>query len=190
MYDRNEGHVNGILNNWDMAALLDLKGHVEVSTARHRTGTVPFMAVELLSTNPPAHLYRHDLQSFFYILIWAAIHYNIAEKSCSNSIHKVMSKWDDAMTVSAGQKALFYSEPPTSAEVLASIRPEFKELERQWIQPLLALFRRGRFMQMVMAPDPTQPYDHATYGGILTFHTFMAALGRVPRTLAVPPDEA
>lgn len=38
---------------------------------RYRTGTVPFMALDLLVyKTPPQHLYRHDLESFFYILVW------------------------------------------------------------------------------------------------------------------------
>ena len=40
---------------------------------RHRTGTSPFMAVDLLVLDtPPLHKYRHDLESFFYIYMCAA----------------------------------------------------------------------------------------------------------------------
>ena len=40
---------------------------------RYRTGTGPFMAIDLLLENPPpAHKYRHDLESFLYIYICAA----------------------------------------------------------------------------------------------------------------------
>ncbi|KAL7899215.1 serine/threonine-protein kinase Sgk2 [Trichoderma sp. SZMC 28014] len=38
------------------------------SGARHQTGTMQFMAVEVLRTID--HTYRHDLESFFYVLIW------------------------------------------------------------------------------------------------------------------------
>ena len=30
-----------------------------------------------LVPNPPPHLYRHDLESFFFMLVWAAIHYDL-----------------------------------------------------------------------------------------------------------------
>lgn len=38
------------------------------SGARHQTGTMQFMAVEVLRTVD--HTYRHDLESFFYVLLW------------------------------------------------------------------------------------------------------------------------
>ncbi|KAL2043513.1 hypothetical protein N7G274_003820 [Stereocaulon virgatum] len=38
------------------------------SGARHQTGTMEFMAIEVLQGID--HTYRHDLESFFYVLIW------------------------------------------------------------------------------------------------------------------------
>jgi hypothetical protein len=38
------------------------------SGARHQTGTMQFMAIEVLRTAD--HTYRHDLESFFYVLLW------------------------------------------------------------------------------------------------------------------------
>ncbi|OAX76912.1 hypothetical protein ACJ72_08795 [Emergomyces africanus] len=52
--------------------LIDLDLAKEVgsgrSGARHRTGTMEFMAIEVLLNID--HTYRHDLESFFYVLIW------------------------------------------------------------------------------------------------------------------------
>ena len=52
--------------------LIDLDLAKEVgkgpSGARHRTGTMEFMAIEVLLGY--AHTYRHDLESFFYVLLW------------------------------------------------------------------------------------------------------------------------
>ena len=38
------------------------------SGARHQTGTMQFMAIEVL--RKAAHTFRHDLESFFYVLLW------------------------------------------------------------------------------------------------------------------------
>ena len=38
------------------------------SGARHQTGTMEFMAIEVLLDID--HTYRHDLESFFYVLLW------------------------------------------------------------------------------------------------------------------------
>ena len=54
----------GILIDMDLAKELDS----EPSGARHRTGTMEFMAIEVLLGY--SHTYRHDLESFFYVLLW------------------------------------------------------------------------------------------------------------------------
>ena len=41
------------------------------SGARHRTGTMEFMAIEVLLRI--SHTYRHDLEAFFYVLIWLCV---------------------------------------------------------------------------------------------------------------------
>ena len=41
------------------------------SGARHRTGTMEFMAIEVLKDSP--HTYRHDLESLFYVFLWVII---------------------------------------------------------------------------------------------------------------------
>jgi len=38
------------------------------SGARHQTGTMEFMAIQVLQRVD--HTYRHDLESFFYVLLW------------------------------------------------------------------------------------------------------------------------
>lgn len=43
------------------------------STTHHRTGTMEFMAIGALAGEP--HTYRHDLESFLYVLIWLCIHH-------------------------------------------------------------------------------------------------------------------
>ncbi|EEQ91416.2 serine/threonine-protein kinase Sgk2 [Blastomyces dermatitidis ER-3] len=57
--------------------LIDLDLAKEVgsgrSGARHQTGTMEFMAIEVLLNID--HTYRHDLESFFYVLIWQCAHH-------------------------------------------------------------------------------------------------------------------
>ncbi|KAL6909160.1 hypothetical protein GGI43DRAFT_394714 [Trichoderma evansii] len=54
----------GMLIDLDLAKIRDSSP----SGARHQTGTMQFMAVEVLRT--ANHTYRHDLESFFYVLLW------------------------------------------------------------------------------------------------------------------------
>ena len=62
-----EGDPKGMLIDLDLAK--DLEGGP--SGARHRTGTMEFMAIGVLEDNP--HTYRHDLESLFYVFLWVII---------------------------------------------------------------------------------------------------------------------
>jgi hypothetical protein len=64
-----EGDPRGMLIDLDLAKELD----GGPSGARHRTGTMEFMAIEVLEGR--AHTYRHDLESFFYVFLWVIIRY-------------------------------------------------------------------------------------------------------------------
>lgn len=62
--DPKESGVMGMLIDLDLAKELG-SGR---SGARCRTGTMEFMAIEVLLGI--SHTYRHDIESFFYVLIW------------------------------------------------------------------------------------------------------------------------
>ncbi|OAX79279.1 hypothetical protein ACJ72_06402 [Emergomyces africanus] len=61
--EKANGH-SGMLIDLDLAK--EVGG--ERSGARHQTGTMEFMAIEVLLNID--HTYRHDLESFFYVFIW------------------------------------------------------------------------------------------------------------------------
>lgn len=64
------------INNGYSGMLIDLDLAKELGSgptgARHQTGTMEFMAIEVLLIID--HTYRHDLESFFYVLIWQCAH--------------------------------------------------------------------------------------------------------------------
>ncbi|PPQ92533.1 hypothetical protein CVT25_010366, partial [Psilocybe cyanescens] len=49
----------------------------EVNATGHRTGTLPFMAIDILMGLVPGeeHQAHHDIESFFYILLWIMLQY-------------------------------------------------------------------------------------------------------------------
>lgn len=70
---RKDNEPYGFLIDLDLAKDLRLNGP---SGASHRTGTREFMALGLLQEVPATHNYRHDLESFFYVLLWICVNYD------------------------------------------------------------------------------------------------------------------
>ncbi|KAF8699751.1 hypothetical protein RHS03_06943, partial [Rhizoctonia solani] len=128
----------------------------------HRTGTLPFMATDLLVECPPPHLYRHDLESFYYVLIWIC-----AKDHCGwdtvHSIAAMREKKDSFLAVGTsdrigGLSLIDWSEP----------------LRRTWINRIHGLFVRGR-----AAVDPylgNVESDKETLDGYITFVKVMDVL--------------
>ncbi|KAJ3509556.1 hypothetical protein NLJ89_g5161 [Agrocybe chaxingu] len=182
--------IHGILNDFDLASELDAEGKVTASSANHRTGTLSFMAKDLLedwpkSVPPPTHHYRHDLESFFYILVWAMTQYTFEKDEDGNPIREplpgCLEGWN-VRELASVKKGDFYVSPIFN-DLDESVLPHFKELWEKWVVNLFLLFRTA----MLGAPHPRQPsykeYDFATYNGQITFQTFMAAMGETPRGL-------
>ena len=65
MYYCEGNNVVGVLNDWDLATVLS-------SSATHntdRTGTIPFMALQLLESERVAQMFRHDAESFIWLFL-------------------------------------------------------------------------------------------------------------------------
>ncbi|KAG2125388.1 hypothetical protein DEU56DRAFT_573329 [Suillus clintonianus] len=69
------GKLMGVLNDYDLSLLASVPG----PHGNERTGTVPFMALDLFTEEAQRgevkHLYRHDLESFMWILTWIFLRY-------------------------------------------------------------------------------------------------------------------
>ena len=72
-----EEKVCGVLTDFDLASWTEDLGEDYSKTSQQRTGTPPFMAYGLLRGSDALHLYRHDLESLFYIMLILAAHYEI-----------------------------------------------------------------------------------------------------------------
>ena len=53
---------------------------VTSASSKQRTGTKPFMAIDLLRPDPSVHMYHHDLESMFYVLVWITSRFNNGEE--------------------------------------------------------------------------------------------------------------
>jgi Fungal protein kinase len=75
IYDKTK-NGDGVLNDFDLA---HVRGKTRPS-GTGRTGTMPFMALDLLTKNAWAgkveRLYRHDCESFVWVLLWICSRYD------------------------------------------------------------------------------------------------------------------
>ncbi|KAJ7447074.1 hypothetical protein B0H11DRAFT_2290249 [Mycena galericulata] len=163
MYRIHEGKKVGVLNDFDLALFWK---DPTLSTSRQRTGTKPFMAIDLLVEKPPIHLYRHDLESFMYVLVFLTCQIKGSE----------LEQWDYLdMKVLQNAKhstVTLHGFPPFKAE--------FQSL-RFWVGRVGKLFSDGFHarrdnvtLKGLMLPTPD--FVDETLGGHVTFDTFDAIL--------------
>ncbi|KIL63961.1 hypothetical protein M378DRAFT_198649 [Amanita muscaria Koide BX008] len=179
----------GIVSDWDLASLIDDKGAIILSHTKHRTGTIPFMSKELLDQDLPAHKYWNDLESFLYILFWAAVHFDL-EKHTVLPTHELLKSWNhDDLSICSGQKKLFFAHWKESG-YYDLVRPENARLV-DWIIALKKLFSDTYSNVQVGQKEifDSKTCDLFTHRPVelfeqkITFRSFMAAIGRQPRYL-------
>ncbi|KAJ3741299.1 protein kinase [Lentinula detonsa] len=74
MFRQQDGKIYGILNDFDLSSLVQDMSNG--SKSNQRTGTRPFMSIDLLHPIwEGGHLYRHDIESLFYIMLCLACRY-------------------------------------------------------------------------------------------------------------------
>ncbi|KAH9846017.1 hypothetical protein C2E23DRAFT_625535 [Lenzites betulinus] len=97
--------VHFVLTDFDLAVKLvklDSNGTTKGVTARHRTGTLPFMATELLEdmavnpSNPKiAHQLRHDYESLFWVAAWSMMKSEVkVEDDLKREIKRTVAEWE------------------------------------------------------------------------------------------------
>ena len=75
---KSEQQVYGVLTDYDLSSWEKDLNDDYTRTSQQRTGTPPYMAQELLQGLSTIHLYRHDLESLFYIMLLMGARHTIA----------------------------------------------------------------------------------------------------------------
>ncbi|KAK0490347.1 hypothetical protein IW261DRAFT_1387665 [Armillaria novae-zelandiae] len=94
-----EGNVLGVLIDFDLSSLVPIKE----ATSLRRTGTPPYMASDLLVEEKDSgpHLYRHDLEALFYVMLMICCRYSIINEVQPNGVSQLeeisahFSEWFD-----------------------------------------------------------------------------------------------
>jgi serine/threonine protein kinase len=134
----------GFLIDLDLAIRQD---RTSTSGASHRNGTPDFMATGLLHGQP--HTYRHDLESFFFVLIWIATFYTPAPNPVLKDPRPDNNLFDACHDVRSGDmkriakmKLGYLSGPAVfQDECLGLMEPDM----RTYLQPVLSKWRELLF---------------------------------------------
>jgi hypothetical protein len=96
----------GVLNDYDLSSLATVQG----PDGNERTGTVPFMAIDLLTEKGQRgevkHLYRHDLESFMWVLVWVSFRYKDGRLLPRKS--RCFDQWATVPAEDCGKEKVFF----------------------------------------------------------------------------------
>ncbi|KAJ4471214.1 protein kinase [Lentinula lateritia] len=139
MFRRIDGKVYGVLNDFDLSSRVRDMNHGP--TSKQRTGTRPFMSVDLLDSRwAGGHLYRHDLESLFYIILCLACRYKAPGVPAPEP--RPYSQWfsgTDREVVT--DKNMFLTSPFVLSEDLP-IQPYFADFE-PWLKSIHYFISEG-----------------------------------------------
>jgi serine/threonine protein kinase len=171
--------AQGVLIDLDFAARVTEHGDPLDGETFPPAGTLNFRAYDLLTPNKPLKAYyRHDLESFFYTLLWIQLHYVDGKELNHPEANSFEFNFDGAWNVTRSQKVGFllggcrptpYKLPPTS-------------LRDRWLTPMQRLF--GEALMMRINASVSHPNEKGalverdTFDGRITYETFAQILQR------------
>ncbi|KAF7343467.1 hypothetical protein MVEN_01779600 [Mycena venus] len=131
------GRPRGLLIDFDYALVLNPNGERGPVATGHRTGTLPFMAVDVLVEGDelPLHEPRHDLESLLYVLIWVCVHYagpHDVERQNFNIYQSNLRTWvsgESYMSIGKAKYSSMHSQKYWKADVLDNFAPYFEPLQ-------------------------------------------------------------
>ena len=191
MYRRIGGKVYGVLNDFDLSSWTATLKTDYTRTSQQRTGTPPYMAAGLLAGTDSLHLYRHDVESLFYIMLVLATHYEIyipEEEGLQGGLRMrqgletlPFEAWFDQphYATLGSLKYTFLSKLPH-----LDLSPTFEDF-RDWLEDLHLCFQRG-----IASKDThkglvawqqrrgglsaaTSQFDEETLGGYICYSTLI-----------------
>ncbi|KAL5484871.1 hypothetical protein ACEPAI_7513 [Sanghuangporus weigelae] len=163
--------IHGVLIDFDLASLglPTPEGHLG-----RRTGTRPYMSVDLLREETPLHLERFDWESFFYVICWIASHYSGGDAVKTDAFNE-WDEPDDKKLRSIKKELLVGLSEPN----LDSVFTDFYKPLISWMDDIQSMFlaadqARKKFERVKAAnpEDCSLVFDEETLGGHVTWEKF------------------
>ncbi|KAF9780566.1 hypothetical protein BJ322DRAFT_1112555 [Thelephora terrestris] len=142
MYRKINGKVYGVLNDFDLSSWTASLTSDYTRTSQQRTGTPPYMAAGLLMGTDTLHLYRHDVESLFYIMLVLASHHEIQQDGVRTrrGLETLpFEEWFDQpsyKTLGSLKQSFLMMLPPLD------LSPTFEDF-RDWLQELRFSLHKG-----------------------------------------------
>ena len=154
--------VVGVLNDFDLASVVSEENTKILTSTRH-IGTKPFMAIDLLSDEPVTHLYRHDLESLLWVMVWHVHRYDDGE------FRGDQARFEDWTRASTSELAMFKRVYVCEGKFDASKAYQaFKPL----VFKMRVAFRTGIELKSDWEQFGGVEIDNSTLGGNVTFDVF------------------
>ena len=190
-----EREVYGVLMDYDLSSWTKELKDDYTGTSQQWPGTLPFMARELLGGRSRAHLYRHDVESLFYIMLLMCGCHTLGYKRDRLTDREILQ-----VIIPAGETPYqnWFSQP--DGKVLGAIKscffadleaielsPAFKDF-RPWLRSLQKQFSRGLSSQIVYknhledsedSEDKTVSFDDETLGGHISYSSLIDPVPRL-----------
>ena len=129
------GKIQGVLNDWDVAST----SHTE-SDSEHtnmRTGTMPFMSIDLHQHPPPVHIERFEYESLFYVLYWICLSYSDGKLLPEEKRHSAFKRWPRWNSNDHDDVRSAKNDLKDNSKTFENV-DEFPAMYRPLIQPWLA----------------------------------------------------
>ena len=133
-----DGSVQGVLNDWDVAST----SHTE-SDSEHtnmRTGTMPFMSIDLHEDPPPVHMERFEYESLFYVLYWICLSYSDGKLLPVEKMHVASKFWPRWNSDNLREARSYKVDLLNDITIFEDVN-EFPAMYRPLVQPWLRLLQ-------------------------------------------------
>ncbi|KAF8984547.1 hypothetical protein BDQ17DRAFT_1336182 [Cyathus striatus] len=165
MYRKEGDVIYGVLNDFDLSRCIN--DSLSEPSYRQPTGTIPFVAMELLHHPEAAtvHLYRHDVESFFYVF-----YYIITGYDKNALLFDPPLRW---WFITEVEQIYFKKTADFACCVFHAPTPTFRAFQDSLYEMFIAI-RKGYIIghpTMTMGV-PQELYDNETMGGNISYDKF------------------
>jgi serine/threonine protein kinase len=189
--------VYGVLTDYDLSSWTVRLKNDYTKTSQQRTGTPPYMAHELLTGTSATHLYRHDLESLFYVMLLMFGRHTLGyliPGSTGGPRQMVMRGDNRPYQAWFGEEHYVRLGHQKAAFLLLSVpielSPCFKDF-RAWLRSLRTSFRKGFSLKTTHEEELQEqqdlggsaaeiaPFDDETLAGHIDYSSFIEPVRRL-----------